>query len=169
MLSALPSLALLAAAAVSSTHATALVAGQVAVSLSYNPDYAPTAVDLLTDGILRYDLFKSSVTRFPLLGKALRTAKLDIALGKRASFTGRSNAARAVHNRRLLGLKLDLGLDLSIPGLVDTDVDAALDGSVDLGAGTIVDENWGTSTTRLTNSQKDNAVRLPLRLVAVSS
>jgi hypothetical protein len=166
MLSALPSLALLAAAAVSSTHATALVAGQVAVSLSYNPDYAPTAVDLLTDGILRYDLFKSSVTRFPLLGKALRTAKLDIALGKRASFTGRSNAARAVHNRRLLGLKLDLGLDLSIPG---TDVDAALDGSVDLGAGTIVDENWGTSTTRLTNSQKDNAVRLPLRLVAVSS
>ena len=163
-LAALVALATASATALAAASATAqsLPGGQLTVPLVYNPAYAPSAVDLLTEGILRYDLFKTSINKFPLLGKALKSAKLEIALGKRAVFTGRGNTARAVHDRRLLGLKLDLGIDLTVPGLLDVDagVGADLEEILDLSGGSIVDTNWGTTTTRLTNSQKDNAVSM---------
>lgn len=152
-------------AACPAVQATALVAGNIAVPLTFNADYAPSALQLLTDGILRYGLFGDSVNNYPSLRDSLRLAKIDLVLGKRSLTTksGRDNAARAVHNRRLLGLDLNLGLDVSLPGLIGVGLDVSLDKILDLATGVIVDENWGTSTTRLSNSQKDNAVRPELR------
>lgn len=148
------------ATALIAVKATTLSSGPVAVPLGFNAQYAPNALELLTDGILRYGLFGTSVDKYPLLGQALKSAKFDLALGKRTAEvpSRRNNVARAVHNRRLLGLKLDLGIGLSVPGSVDLDVDVDLDQRLDLASGIIFDDKWGTSTTRLSNSQKDNAV-----------
>lgn len=94
------------------------------------------------------------------------TVKLDLGLGilngksksKRKARSARHEAG-SHHDKRLLGLNLDLGLG-GLLGGGGSDADNSLV-SVNLGVQTIVDDPWNDAvTTRLMNSQNDNAVRI---------
>ena len=151
---------------------------EIAIPLRFNAQYNPSAVQLLTDGILKFGLFGQGrdAAKYPLLSTKLDLTITNIALGlDLAALTSSSTQKKPTTHRekRLLGLNLDLGLggllggpaktagrvDLSVEGLVDRVLSVDVDVGVHLGTGRIVDDGWGGApTTIVTNSQSDNAV-----------
>lgn len=119
-----------------------------------NPHYAPSALDLLSGTALKYGLIQNAAD-YPLLKASVRAAIPLLTKSTRKKH--RVNRTRIVQ-RGLLGLDLGIGLstDVDIAGLLG--IEAGL--LADVSTLTVVDHGWNDcKTTKLTNSQNDNAVR----------
>lgn len=176
--------------------ASSSTASEGVIHLIYNDYYQPEILDLLTQGVLKYGLFKSELrshtklkSRVDTASKGLNldlgvgllgnTVKVDLGLGlglkskkerlarheqNRSSSSSTHHQRSHKHAKRLLGLELNLGAFLG--GGTGDDATSSSLVNVDLGIQTIVDDPWnGAITTRLMNSQNDNAVS---RLALVS-
>lgn len=196
----LPILSLLSLSSPSPVHsqatktpgASSSTASEGVIPLIYNDYYQPEILDLLTQGVLKYGLFKSELrshtklkSRVDTASKGLNldlgvgllgnTVKVDLGLGlglksKKARLArheqNRSSSSSSSsthhqrshkHAKRLLGLELNLGALLG--GGTGDDATSSSLVNVDLGIQTIVDDPWNDAiTTRLMNSQNDNAV-----------
>lgn len=168
-----------------------------AIQLSYNDGYQPEILDLLTQGVLKYGLFKSELKTYSKLNNRVSstvkglnldlgvgllgdTVKIDLGLGlfkkkskskqkarlarhdEPANLAKKSHASSSSSSKGKRLLSIDLGLG-ALFGVGDSDEGGTASSnsliSVDLGVQTIVDDPWNDAiTTRLMNSQNDNAV-----------
>jgi hypothetical protein len=201
-LSSLVLLLLLSSLSIISVNAQVVPNTGIVIPLIYNNDYNPDALDLITQGILKYGIFKD-VNKYPALKLRLTSVlgglnlnlnvanliKLDLGLGVNRRHAKKRRAATSTdddagkhtseHDKRLLGLKLGLGsllgVDLGILGGASSSSSSSHSSAptsstssstsplldVQLGVQLIIDPGWnGATTTRLMNSQADNAVSL---------
>lgn len=166
------------------------------IQLSYNDAYQPEILDLLTQGVLKYGLFKSELKTYSKLNNRVSstvkglnldlgvgllgdTVKIDLGLGlfkkksktkqksrlarhdEPANLAKKSHSSSPTKEKRLLSIDLGLGALFGVGGGSNEGGTSSSNSliSVDLGIQTIVDDPWNDAvTTRLMNSQNDNAV-----------
>lgn len=166
--------------------------GPNVLALVYNDQYRPTELGLLTDSILRYGTFKNA-KQYPLL-----RAHLDVSglVQDSVTYVGKSLGALLdrPHSSKPVGKHANFGRKRSLLGsLLHIELDMGLDdddgsshGSASIGVGvgkglamdvtlsgsrtSLSDSGWqGATTTRLVNSQSDNAVSQDLHTRAAES
>lgn len=154
------------------------------VPLVYNSDFEPTALDLSVQTILKFGIYKNA-NQYPLLSQTL--GLLGILNGTLSGLEGiigdlvkredsrapplnvrkRRRGHTVLANKRSLldiSLGLDLGLGSTPSATPAAGLDLGLGVQVTLGDGkTLVDSGWGgATTTRLVDSQNDNAWFAPI-------
>lgn len=141
--------------------AAVLASSSYVLPIQHNPHFAPATLDLVSGTVLKFGLFKHAA-KFPALRANVKSAIPQSLLaehgvgGKKSSSLKQRKRRVGLDKRGLLGLDLDLGLGLDLNSLLSLGVGV----NVDTSAHTVIDTKWnGATTTRLTNSQNDNAVR----------